>query len=96
MEKFYGQLYTTIQRLVEDLAKDPRAKLTGHYTQDIPDASLYEISMALKQLKDKNSLGDIRITVEFLKAGGKPVLKVFQRFSNRHDRIFNPVMAIMP
>ncbi|CAH2242802.1 jg25121 [Pararge aegeria aegeria] len=64
---------------IEDLAKDPRAKLTRHYTKDIPDVSLYEISVALKQLKNGKAPGDDGITAELLKAGGKPILKVLQR-----------------
>ncbi|XP_063542662.1 uncharacterized protein LOC134751210, partial [Cydia strobilella] len=37
VEKFYGQLYTTTRAPVVDLARDPRARLTRHYTEDIPD-----------------------------------------------------------
>ncbi|CAH2252366.1 jg2007 [Pararge aegeria aegeria] len=48
VESFYGQLYTTVQTPVEDLAKDPRAKLTR-------DFSLYEISVSLKQLKNSKA-----------------------------------------
>ncbi|XP_063542661.1 uncharacterized protein LOC134751209 [Cydia strobilella] len=58
VEKFYGQLYTTTRAPVVDLARDPRARLTRHYTEDIPDVSLYEISMALKQLKNGKAPGD--------------------------------------
>jgi hypothetical protein len=40
IENFYGQLYTTSRAPVTK-ASDPRTKLTRHYTEDIPDVSLY-------------------------------------------------------
>lgn len=55
-----------------------RAGLIRHYTEDIPDVNLYEISLALTQLKNKKVPGD-RLTAELLKADGKPGLKYFQR-----------------
>ncbi|RVE40503.1 hypothetical protein evm_014848 [Chilo suppressalis] len=76
-----AKLYST-QAPVESKARDPRAKLTRHYTEDIPDISLYEISMALKQLKNNKAAGDDGITAELLRAGGKPILKVLQRLFN--------------
>lgn len=79
IERFYGQLYTSTRNPVTNLANDPRARLTRHYTEDIPDVSLYEIRMALKQLKNSKAPGDDGVTAELLKAGGKPVLKALQR-----------------
>jgi hypothetical protein len=81
IESFYRQLYST-QTPVESKARDPRAKLTRHYTVDIPDVSLYEIRMALKQLKNNKAAGDDGITTELLRAGGTPVLKVLQKLFN--------------
>ncbi|CAH2243725.1 jg8784 [Pararge aegeria aegeria] len=78
VEKFYGQLYNSTQKPVENLAIDPGAKLT----EGIPDVSLYEISIALKPHKNSKVPGDDGITAELLKAGGKTILKVFQRLFN--------------
>ena len=44
-------------------------------SQVIPDISLYEIRMALKQLKNNKAPSDNGITAEFLKADETPILK---------------------
>ncbi|KAL0829528.1 hypothetical protein ABMA28_003045 [Loxostege sticticalis] len=54
---FYGQLYTSVAIPVSSSAVDPRAKLTRHFTEGIPDISLYEIRMALKQHKKQQGTG---------------------------------------
>ena len=64
VEKFYGQLYKSLQP-APCLAKDPRAKLTRHHTEDIPDVSLYEIRMALKQLKNNKAPGATELRRSF-------------------------------
>ncbi|KAI8433320.1 hypothetical protein MSG28_015365 [Choristoneura fumiferana] len=62
IEEFYGRLYESVTKPVFSAAtQDPRAKLTRHYTEDIPDISLYEIRMALKQLKNNKAPGSFYI-----------------------------------
>ncbi|KAL0878690.1 hypothetical protein ABMA27_003745 [Loxostege sticticalis] len=67
---FYGRLYTSVAIPVSSSAVDPRAKLTRHFTEGIPDISLYEIRMALKQHKNNKAPGEDRNTSELLQAGG--------------------------
>ncbi|KAI8435773.1 hypothetical protein MSG28_004003 [Choristoneura fumiferana] len=76
VERFYGQLYMTTRTPVENLAKDPRARLTRNYTED-----MYEISMALKQLKNGKAPGDDGITAKLLKAGGNHLVEGSKRKS---------------
>jgi hypothetical protein len=54
-------------------------RLTRHYTDDIPDISLYEIRMALKQLNNSKAPGEDGITAELLKVGEKPILTALQK-----------------
>ncbi|CAK1590592.1 unnamed protein product [Parnassius mnemosyne] len=82
IERFYGQLYTSSLEPHASVSNDPRASLIRHYSEDIPDVSLSEIRMALQHLKNGKSPGEDGITAELLKAGGKPVFEVLQKFFN--------------
>jgi hypothetical protein len=55
------------------------SRLTRHYTDDIPDISLYKIRIALKQLKNRKAPSKDRITAELLKTGEKPILTALQK-----------------
>lgn len=83
VEKFYGLLYSSrADRPLTKDTEDPRAPLTRHYTEDIPDIDVSEISAALGQLRNGRAPGDDGITTELLKAGGLPVQKALAELFN--------------
>ncbi|KAI8430387.1 hypothetical protein MSG28_000676 [Choristoneura fumiferana] len=55
-----------------------QATLTRHFTEDLPEVSLNEIAIALKQLKNGKAPREDGITTELLKSGGKPIMKELQ------------------
>ncbi|KAJ0181356.1 hypothetical protein K1T71_003441 [Dendrolimus kikuchii] len=83
VERFYGRLYSSrAERPSVQGANDPRAPLTRHYTEDIPEVDIGEIRTALGQLKNGRAPGDDGITTELLKAGGIPILKALAELFN--------------
>ncbi|CAG4987506.1 unnamed protein product [Colias eurytheme] len=69
VEDFYSRLYASHAPQPESIcSQDPRATLTRHYTEDLPDISLHEIELALGQLKNGKASGEDGITTELLKA----------------------------
>lgn len=78
VEEYYGLLYSRrAERSVTQNAEDPRAPLMRHYTKDVPEVDVDEISTALGQFKSGKAPGDNGITTHLLKATGIPVLKAF-------------------
>ena len=61
---------------------DPRALLTRHFTEDIPDVNLGEVSVALRQLKNGRALGDDGVITELLQAESKLLLTALARLFN--------------
>lgn len=55
--------------------QDRRAPLLRHFSEEMPNIEVDEISAALEQLKNGRALGDNGVTSELLNAAGRPALK---------------------
>ncbi|XP_026318756.1 uncharacterized protein LOC113229400 [Hyposmocoma kahamanoa] len=68
------------------LVNDPRATLSRHFTDDLPEVDEDEIGMALKQLNNGKAPSEDGTTSELPRAGGDPVLRKLKE-------LFNAVIA---
>ncbi|KAL0895220.1 hypothetical protein ABMA27_013658 [Loxostege sticticalis] len=82
VESFYQKLYASHAPKPPPDANDPRATLTRHFTDDLPEVDEDEIGRALKQLQNGKAPGEDGITTELLKAGGTPMLKILKELFN--------------
>ena len=57
-------------KLAAQGVNDSRVPLARHFTEDIPDVVVDEVSAGLRQLKNGRDPGDDGITTELLKSGG--------------------------
>lgn len=79
IKEFYTRLYTST-------TPDPRITSTvicNVGSEDIPEISKQEIQAALKQMKNRKSPGEDRITCEMLKMGGVVIEKSLQILLNK-------------
>lgn len=79
IESFYTRLYTSIR-------PDPRTAKTvicNVGSEDVPEISGQEIQAALKQMKNRKSPGEDRVTSEMMKIGGAVVEKSLRILLNK-------------
>ncbi|KAL0880275.1 hypothetical protein ABMA27_002732 [Loxostege sticticalis] len=98
VESFYQKLYASHAPKPPPDANDPRATLTRHFTDDLPEVDEDEIERALKQLQNEKAPGEDGITTELLKAGGTLMLRILKElqgdvispklFSNALEDVF--------
>ena len=79
VENFYGKLYASKASRPQPDLGDPRATLSRHLSENLPEVTQNEISIALGQLKNGKAPGEDGITTELLKAGGKLIIACLQR-----------------
>nr|XP_026492455.1 uncharacterized protein LOC113398089 [Vanessa tameamea] len=85
VEDFYGRLYASHGSRPDPENEDPRATLTRHFTEDLPEVSIGEIEIALKQLKNGKAPGEDGVTTELLKTGDEILLLVCQHALEQND-----------
>ena len=80
IENFYRTLYTASPVYKEH---SPTKNILNVGSEDIPEITIAEIRAALKQMKNRKSPGEDRITSEMLKLGGKIVEQATQILLNK-------------
>lgn len=80
VEEFYGNLYASRSTEHKETSDDSQLKYLN--SDDLPPILYSEIEKALHQMKRDKSPGQDGITIELLRAGGKPVLQVLVKLFN--------------
>ncbi|GBP92606.1 hypothetical protein EVAR_69855_1 [Eumeta japonica] len=74
--------YTHHHKNLINKVRDPQAKLTRHYEEDIPNVNLYNIKMVFKQLKNNKTPGEDGIMTGLLRASKNPKIKFLHKLFN--------------
>lgn len=73
-------LYTNLYTFTKPDPRNTRAAICNVGSEDVPEISRVEVKAALKQLKNRKSPGEDKITCEMLKSGGVAIERSLQVF----------------